>query len=222
MELDVRGASARTSVDSLVRVNDVASAYAARAAEYADLLGSMAAVHPIDRRLVDLWARTTSGRVLDAGCGPGHWSNHLHGLGIDVQGIDIVAEFIARATSAYPSVPFRRGSIDAIAEPDGSLGGVLSWFSTIHHKPSRIAQPLSEFGRVLRPGGTLLLGYFDGDEVELFDHAVTRAYRWPAHELHLLLEVAGFDIVETHRRSERGRRPVGAILCERRDVRSTG
>ena len=76
--------------------------------------------------------------------------------------------------------------------------------------------PLSEFARALRPGGTLLLGYFDSaDAVEPFDHAVVTAYRWPAASLHEALEDAGFAIVETHRRTGRGRRPVGAIICER-------
>jgi len=163
----------------------------------------VAAVHPSDRLLVETWANATSGRTLDAGCGPGHWSNHLHGIGVDVHGIDLVPEFIEHARSTYPTVDVRLGDIDAIEERDDTLGGIL-------------------FARVLRPGGILLLGYFDGDRVEPFDHAVVRAYRWPAHDLHLLLESVGFEIIETHVRVERGRRPVGAILCERRDTRSGG
>ena len=197
-------------------MTDIATAYAVRAAEYADALGSMNAVHPSDRQLVDTWSSNVSGPILDAGCGPGHWTDHLHRRGLDVHGVDIVPEFIDRARAAYPSVPFTLGSIDAIDEPDGSLGGILSWFSTIHHEPPRIMIPLLEFARVLRPGGTLLLGYFDGAEVEPFDHAVVRAYRWPAGELSAVLENAGFDVIETHRRTERGHRDVGAILCELR------
>lgn len=196
-------------------MTDIATAYAVRAAEYADTLGSMNVVHPSDRQLVDAWSSNVSGPILDAGCGPGHWTDHLHRRGLDVHGVDIVPEFIDRARAAYPSVPFTLGSIDAIDEPDGSLGGILSWFSTIHHEPLRIMIPLLEFARVLRPGGTLLLGYFDGAEVEPFDHAVVRAYRWPAGELSAVLETAGFDVIETHRRTERGHRDVGAILCER-------
>lgn len=195
---------------------DVATAYAARAGEYTDALGSMDAVHPSDRQLVETWATAISGRVLDAGCGPGHWTDHLHRGGADVCGIDLVPEFVASARATYPNVRFDVGSIDAIDERDGALGGILSWFSTIHHEPHRIAVPLAEFARTLRPGGTLLLGYFDGADVEAFDHAVVRAYRWPVTELSAALETAGFDVVETHRRSERGRRPVGAIRCQAR------
>ncbi|WP_292859917.1 class I SAM-dependent methyltransferase [Microbacterium sp.] len=194
----------------------MASAYSTRAAEYADALGSMDAVHPSDRQLVDTWARTAAGRVLDAGCGPGHWTDYLRGLGLDVRGIDIAPEFVAHARATYPDTTIDIGDIDAIDERDGSLGGILAWFSTIHHEPSRIPVPLAEFARVLRPGGTLLLGFFHGTEIEPFDHAVIRAYRWPATALSAVLDAAGFDIIETHRRTERGHRDVGAILAERR------
>ncbi len=110
-------------------------------------------------------------------------------------------------------------SIDAIDEPDGALGGVLAWFSTIHHDPSRIGVPLAEFARTLRPGGSLLLGYFDGDALEAFDHAIAPAYRWPAYLLERALEDAGFRVMEVHGRAERGLRPVGAIRCERPGAR---
>jgi len=156
------------------------------------------------------------GRVLDAACGPGHWTAHLAGLGLDVRGIDLVPAFLDHARSAHPSIRFDPGSIDAIDQADGSLGGVLAWFSTIHHEPSAVRTPLGAFARVLRPGGRLVLGHFVGVAVEPFDHAVTRAWRWPSDELHRLLEAADFDVVETHRRETRGERPVGAIIAERR------
>ncbi|MGA9870539.1 MAG: class I SAM-dependent methyltransferase [Rhodococcus sp. (in: high G+C Gram-positive bacteria)] len=191
------------------------SAYSARADEYTNLLGSMSAVHPSDRQVVESWAECLEGRVLDAGCGPGHWTNHLAELGLDVRGIDLAPAFISHARSTYPGVRFDLRSIDDIDEADGSLGGVLSWFSTIHHEPSAISTPLAEFARVLRPGGRLVLGYFNGRSIEQFDHAVVSAYRWPAEKLQDLLDAAGFVFLESHMREARGERPVGSIVCER-------
>lgn len=176
----------------------------------------MSTVHPSDRQIVDSWSEQVRGRVLDAGCGPGHWTKYLKDLGIDVFGIDVAPAFVEQARSAYPGIQFDLQSIDRIDEPDGSLGGVLSWFSTIHHEPSAISTPISEFARTLCPGGMLVLGYFEGAVCEPFDHAVLRAYRWPAGDLHRLLDAAGLDLVETHRRTGRDHRPVGAIVCERR------
>ncbi|NQX12911.1 class I SAM-dependent methyltransferase [Microbacteriaceae bacterium VKM Ac-2855] len=196
----------------------VAEAYSRRADEYIAILGSMAAVHPADRELVDRWATSLLGRVLDAGCGPGHWTNHLAGLGCDIRGLDAAATFVEHARASYPELRFDVGSIDAIEATDGSLGGLLSWFSTIHHHPDRIVEPIAEFARVLRPGGGLALGFFVGKALESFDHAVTTAYRWPVPEMQRLLTANGFDVVETSSRAERGERTVGAIVCRRRDV----
>ena len=191
------------------------TAYSTRATEYTELVGTMDAVHPIDRHLVETWAQSVDGAILDAGCGPGHWTNHLAALGATIRGIDLVPPFITHARTRYPGVRFDQGSIESIHEADDALGGILSWFSTIHHHPSRISRPIAEFARALRPGGTLLLGYFDSaDAIEPFDHAVVRAYRWPSTALQEVLEDAGFVVIETHRRVERGRRPVGAIVCE--------
>lgn len=197
-------------------MTETTAAYAARATEYTAHLGSMSEVHPSDRQLVDSWALRVRGPVLDAGCGPGHWTSYLTELGLDARGIDVVPEFVEHARSSYPGVRFDLQSIDRTDAPEASLGGILSWFSTIHHDPSTISTPIFEFARILRPGGQLVLGYFDGTVCEPFEHAVLRAYRWPAGDLHRLLEGAGFDVIETHRRSAREQRPVGAIVCERR------
>jgi SAM-dependent methyltransferase len=196
-------------------MTDVATAYSRRAAEYVDLLGSMAAVHPSDRQLIDSWSEQVRGRTLDAGCGPGHWTNHLAARGLDIRGLDLAPDFVAHARTTYPTVRFDVGSIDEIDDADAALGGILSWFSTIHHTPSQIVTPIAEFARTLQAGGLLMLGYFDGASVEPFDHAVIRAWRWPGEELQSLLETAGFHVVETHRRTGEGQRSVGAILCRR-------
>lgn len=192
------------------------AAYSARAAEYVDLLGAMSAVHPSDRQIIDTWATQIDGEILDAGCGPGHWTKHLNELGCDARGIDLVPGFLDHARSACPGIRFDLGSIDQIDAADDSLGGILSWFSTIHHDQRAIIAPLSEFARVLRPGGQLALGFFSGIAFEPFDHAVTRAYRWPAGEIIDLLDAAGFSVIETYLRETRAQRPVGTILCERR------
>ena len=193
-------------------------AYSRRAVEYADLFGSMTAVHPSDRQLVDTWADAVDGPVIDAGCGPGHWTNYLVQRGTVASGVDLSPAFIAHARAHYPGVSFEIGNVDALGATTGSLGGLLSWYSLIHHEPSTIEVPLTEFARVLGPGVGLLLGFFEGAEIEKFDHAVLDAYKWPVTELSRELCAAGFDVIETHRRtgaSER-RRPHGAIMARRR------
>lgn len=198
----------------------VTAAYSGRADEYAALLGSMDAVHPDDRAVVDAWAAGRRGLLVDAGCGPGHWTAHLAGQGHRVCGIDAVPEFVEYARRTHGAVDadigFRVGSLDALPLDDGSADGVLAWYSVIHHEPSRISVPLGEFRRVLSPGGGLLLGFFEGPAVEAFDHAVVTAYRWPVASLAALLDEAGFDAGDVHTRTDPGHRPHGAISAVRR------
>ncbi|WP_420367029.1 class I SAM-dependent methyltransferase [Curtobacterium sp. L1-20] len=194
---------------------DVGGAYSLRAAEYVDLLGSMSSVHPSDLQLVTTWAEQVEGPLLDAGCGPGHWSGYLTDRGVDVSGVDQVAEFIGHARATYPSTRFEVGSLDALAVPASSYAGVLAWYSLIRHDPDSIQQPLSEMARVLQQGGKLLLGFFTGAVVEPFEHSVVTAYRWPPEALAGVLGSVGFELEETHTRTAARPkpRPHGAILA---------
>jgi len=199
-------------------VRNVQASYTDRADEYIALLGSMQSVHPSDEHLVSRWAGQVEGLVLDAGCGPGHWTGHLAAQGVRVIGVDQVPAFLEHASTAYEGVSFLEGSIDELPLAAGSVAGVLAWYSLIHHDPDTIHRALDEFARVLEPGGALLIGFFVGTEVEPFDHAVVRAWRWPPEALVERLTAAGFEVIEAHTWSvpQPQPRPHGAILARRR------
>lgn len=196
-------------------VDRVVAAYGDRADEYAELLGSMDAVHPDDRTLVEAWADTTPGLLLDVGCGPGHWTAHLHRRGHDVIGIEPVPRFVGLARAAAPEVDFRIGTIEAVGLPDGAVGGAFAWYSLVHHRPDRVPVALAEVHRILAPGGGLLVGFFEGPSLEPFDHAVTTAHRWPVDRMVTALEDAGFTVDSVHRRTDEGARPHAAVVAHR-------
>lgn len=194
---------------------DVTGSYSQRAAEYTHRFGSMAAVHPSDRELVEAWAAGLKGRVIDAGCGPGHWTAFLAERGADVEGVDLVPEFVAGARARFPNVSFTVGSVGALGAGRGSVGAILAWYSLIHHEPDALGTTLAEFARVIRPGGGLLLGFFEASTLTRFDHAVLDAWGWPIDELAREVEVAGFAVLEAHSRTDAGHRPHGAIVARR-------
>lgn len=192
---------------------DVSAAYTRRAREYIDLLGSLATVHASDLELVTRWADRLGGPVIDAGCGPGHWTGHLAARGVDVRGVDRVPEFVDHARRSHPGCRFDIGDLDELTGLPGGAAGILAWYSLIHHEPSTVRWTLTRFARVLRPGGGLLLGFFHGAEVERFAHAVTDAYRWPIEALTHELRMADFEVIETYTRTGPGARPHGAIVA---------
>jgi SAM-dependent methyltransferase len=181
----------------LERVRD---AYTSIADIYIGLFGSSEQVHADDRAFIGRHLSIRSGGVLDAGCGPGHITRYLRSLGVDARGIDLVPEFLAHARAADPTGDYRLGSMRSLDAEDGSVAGILSWYSLIHVPPQELDGALAELRRVIAPGGTLVVGFFDGDEVEPFDHKVVTAYRWPADELSGRLARAGFTEVDRDHR----------------------
>jgi len=179
----------------------IAAAYDARAAEYVALIGDIAQTDARDRALIAAWRDATPGRLLDAGCGPGLWTRFLHDADRAVVGVDLSEEFIAHARTRHPDLEFHHGSFAALPLADASLGGVLAWYSLIHTPPEALPAILTEFARVTAPGGSILIGIFDGPPREPFDHAVTTAYFWTPDALQPLLEQAGFTVTASERRA---------------------
>lgn len=194
-------------------------AYASVADLYIELFGTSQQVHADDLAFIRRHLASQSGAVLDLGCGPGHITDYLRSLGVDARGIDLVPEFIAHAKATYPHGRYQLGSLKSLDVENHAIAGILAWFSLIHLPPQDLDEVLAEFRRVMTPAGTLVVGFFDGDEVAAFDHKVVTAYRWPADEFSARLARAGFKEVERERRPSDGtHRPyasIAAVMGER-------
>ena len=197
----------------------IRSAYDARAEEYAAHFAAIDAAHPDDAAAIRRWADTCAGDIVDAGCGPGHWTDYLRSLGSSISGFDLSPKAIRIARTRFPLTAFRVASLEHTGLADGSLGGILSWFSLIHTDPNHADAALDEFARVLRPGGRILIGAFSWPILEPFPHAVVTAYRWPPQVLCARVEAAGFRIDDCAERREPGSRPklrISATACHGR------
>ena len=194
----------------------VQSAYEKRAEEYIELLGSMDAMAAPDCEAITTWARGVNGPIVDAGCGPGHWSDHLSRIGVEVFGVDMVEAFIASAKNRFPHVRFEVGELDPLPVAPASVGGILAWYSLIHAEPEHVPRILAGFATALRPGGTVLIGFFTGPDRERFDHAVAPAWFWPVSDMARCVEEAGFipELVET--RHDEGKRPHAAMTARKK------
>lgn len=175
----------------------MSAAYSSRAQEYIEAFDDDEGVHEVDAAFIRRNLGGVKGSVFDLGCGPGYWTEFLHRLGASAVGVDLTPEFIEHARSHHAGPEFRLGSMAEVAAADQSVAGVLSWYSTIHTPPRGLDALLSEFHRLLVPTGILVVGFFGSvDDVAAFDHAITRAYRWPADLLAKRLREAGFVEVE--------------------------
>lgn len=188
-------------------LDDTRASYDAVAVSYADQLRDALAGEPFQRAILAHfaeWVRAVGdGPVADVGCGPGRITGHLHGIGLDVFGIDLSPAMIDVARRDHPGLRFEVGSMTDLELADGCLTGLLAWFSLIHVPDEEVPTVFAEFLRVLEPGGVLLAGFYAG---EGSNHKTTgygghemnvRVCLRPPAQVAGWLETAGFT-VEAH------------------------
>ena len=126
---------------------------------------------PLDRQLLGEFAVRVKGAgcVCDLGCGPGHVARYLREHGAHVCGIDLSSELVERARRLNPGIEFQQGNMFALDAADATWAGIVAFYSIIHIRRTDHLLVLSEMGRVLRPGGLLLLAFHLGDKVLHFD-----------------------------------------------------
>ncbi|GLW67543.1 methyltransferase [Actinomadura rubrobrunea] len=187
----------------------VRAAYDAVAPLYAEMFRDSIEGRPLDSALVTAFAEyvraADAGPVADLGCGPGGVTARLASLGVTAFGVDASPAMVQLARERYPDLRFDEGSMHALDIADGTLGGVLAWYSIIHTPPEDLPAIFTEFARVLAPGGHLLLGFFATDDdsphpAEPFDHKVSLAYRLSIDHVADLASEAGLTEIGRLRR----------------------
>lgn len=98
------------------------------------------------------------GRVLDAGCGNGAYSRYLSDK-FKVVGIDISEKQIELARQNAPNAEFICEDMTKVKFPDEYFDGILSYYSIIHIPRDEHYELLSNFYRMLKFNGVVLLTF---------------------------------------------------------------
>lgn len=146
-------------------MSDVLASYDAVADAYAAHLSDELSGKPMDREWLAGFARRVRGPVADLGCGPGHVTAHLAGLGMDVVGLDLSPGMVARARATYPDLAFEVADIVALGERPGRFAGLLAMYSLIHFDAAGLAAALRACHAALCPGGELCTAVHLGEGV---------------------------------------------------------
>jgi len=146
---------------------DTQASYDTVAGSYADQMREALVGKPYLGAALTLFAELVRGAedrpVADVGCGPGHVTAHLRGLGLDAFGIDLSPVMIEVARREHPEVRFEVGSMTELDLADASVAGLLSFWSLVHIPDHALPGVFSQFQRVMRPGAPLLVGFHVGD-----------------------------------------------------------
>jgi SAM-dependent methyltransferase len=148
-------------MESVLRSDDGACAQALTTAEG---YRSWAATYDLQaNQLIDLEQplvreilnRLPPGTALDAACGTGRHASYLASLGHKVIGVDSSIEMLTAARGKRPKGDFRLADLHYLPLPDNQVDVVVCALALTHVPDLRPV--LSEFARVLRPGGHLVI-----------------------------------------------------------------
>jgi SAM-dependent methyltransferase len=121
----------------------------------------------------------SAGRLLEVGCGSGHFLRYLSDAGYEVEGVELSATDAEYARQRLGLRVFQ-GSLESVALERARYDGVLLFY-VLEHIPDP-TQTLTEVRRILKPGGWVVAGLpvLDSGQSRLFGprwSAVTEAPR---------------------------------------------
>ena len=183
--------------------NSIRESYDPLAEEYARRIADELQHKPLDRELLNRFARETKGHgdVCDMGCGPGHVARYLRDAGAAVFGLDLSPGMLQQARKLNPDIPFREGNMLSLDLADATLAGIAAFYAIVNIPTRSLALVFQEFQRVLRPDGLLLLAFHMGDEIireeELWGQKISMDFfLFQPSEIKLGLDAAGLTVEE--------------------------
>ena len=149
-------------------------------------------------------------KVLDLGCGTGHFSNYVQGKGFEVHAIDPSVKMLEFARSNFPKINFIEGVASSLPFPDNIFDLIISIEVLRYLDSTDIKQAYAEMYRVLKPGGHILVTHvnrYATDGYYFFYHLkqiVLKITGQPLHACYFttpskekkLTEVAGFSFIK--------------------------
>lgn len=195
-------------MSSQFRKDDTRETYDRVAGRYAKEIATELENKPFDREFLDRLAKSLAGqgRVVEVGCGPAHVAAYLAERGLEVSGLDLSPQMVVEARRLFPTLEVEVGDMLGMPFVDGSLAGVVAFYSIIHFDDGQLSQAFSEMARVLKVGGFVALAFHVGDEVvhrdEWWDLPVALDARFLRTEhVTTLLGTAGLELISADERA---------------------
>jgi SAM-dependent methyltransferase len=189
------------------RQDDTRATYDRVARRYADEIASELGAKPFDRAFLDDFAGAVQGlgHVVELGCGPAHVAAYLATRGVPVSGLDLSPQMVEQAGRLFPGLEVVVGDMLDLPFDDGSLGGVVAFYSIIHFHDGQLARAFSEMARALGRGGLVALAFHVGDVVvhrtEWWGESVALdARHLPTDHVAALLREQGLEVTSSTER----------------------
>jgi SAM-dependent methyltransferase len=193
--------------DASFRPEDTRATYDTVARRYADEIAAELDNKPFDRDFLDRFAERVAdqGHVVELGAGPGHVSAYLAARGVDISALDLSSAMVDEAKRLFPGLQAVVGDMLDLPYVNGSLAGVVAFYSIIHFSDEQLEQAFNEMTRVLKTGGYVALAFHVGDETvhreQWWDMPVVLDSRFlPVDLVTRLLGKAGLEVISSEER----------------------
>ncbi|HXT18852.1 MAG TPA: methyltransferase domain-containing protein [Gemmatimonadaceae bacterium] len=146
-------------------------------------------------RLMDVLGLPSGARILDVPCGQGRHAHLFAEAGFDVDGLDYSRELLAkaRARGTARTLRYTRGDMRALpAQWTGRFDAVLNLFTSFGFfaDPADDRRVISEFARVLAPGGVVV--WYGGSRDGVMARFLERDW-WQTQDGTLIAQERSFD-----------------------------
>jgi len=188
-----------------MQIQNIKDFYNTTANAYADNLFTELDGKPLDRMLLERFARQYHKNevVLDLGCGPGQTTRFLYEHGAtNIIGIDISEGMIENANRLNPIIQFEVGDMLDLKLEENFFDGIVAFYAIVHFTKEQLKTALQEVYHVLKSDGQFLFSFHVGDGIkevdELFDvKAKAIFYFFEVEEVLEMLKAIGFKMYET-------------------------
>lgn len=121
------------------------------------------------REMLEKWSHyfAPAARVVDIGAGAGRTTRWLEGKGYAVLSVDLSMEMLRRTREGRPGAWLALADMRNVPVVGGGCDALTAFFSLGHISKAGVPSVLSEFNRVVRPGGAVIISvrWGVGDEV---------------------------------------------------------
>ncbi len=116
--------------------------------------------------LLEMAQVTKADKLAIIACGPGYGMDVATDLGAEPLGVDFSETMLATARQKYPGHRFEQGDAENLSYEDNSFDALICPFGVLHFAHPKKA--LSEFHRVLNPGGRMVYSVWTSLETNPF------------------------------------------------------
>ncbi|GAH11656.1 unnamed protein product, partial [marine sediment metagenome] len=114
------------------------------------------------------------GKILDVGCGPGIETKFIMDRGFKYEGIDLSQNMLEIAKKKNPTATFQIMDMRELKYPNNNFSGIMALESLIHFPKYEVYTIITDFHRMLKSRGVLLLALQKGRGQKLIPFPFSR------------------------------------------------